>query len=190
MPKNKGGVLMKQSAFQYAMSRLKSIYDSDWFLPDKEAVKEWYMVLGYLSPKQLNEAISYWIANNKNAPVPADLIAYVELIGGEEGGGNPFDDPLWILFDTATGRIVDEVFTPPGRSTQQMFDWFQRNKNNMFGKKIILSSYDEVYVQKVYQPKRPPVLPEGYESWRQWAVDPKRLRGIRWEDADEEVSLG
>ena len=45
MAKNKGGTLMKESAFQYAVNRLKAIYDSDWFLPDKAAVKEWYLAL-------------------------------------------------------------------------------------------------------------------------------------------------
>ena len=176
MATKKDKMLMRKEAFLAAMNRLKAVYRNEWFLRDEDSLNEWYQELGEASPKLLNDAISYWISNNRNEPLPSDIIAALSMFGSDENSnGNPLNWPLWVLLDNS-GKIIDQCFAPEIVGYNEMWNWFKKNHNDMFGRKVVQSSYEEVFHKRVFD-HRPPMLPEGYSSWKEWCVN--RLRGVK-----------
>ena len=173
MATKKDKMLMRKEAFLTAMNRLKSVYRNEWFLQDEDAMDEWYRELGEASPKLLNDAISYWISNNRNEPLPSDILAAMSMFGSDEtGNGNPLNWPLWVLIEP-NGKIVDQCFAPEIVGYDEMCSWFRRNHNEMFGRKVIQSSYEDVFKKRIFE-KKPPMLPEGCSSWKEWCI--KKVR--------------
>lgn len=150
-----------------ALGRLQGVYQNEWFLKDENSFREWARQLGEYTNRQVNMAISYWIQNNRNAPLPSDLIAAIEMSGTTEGHQNPFEWPIWLLQDTSNGRIMDSCFAPPIMTEREIFDWFKRNRNNMFSAKIVQTTYEDFLAGKHDWPA-PQKVPDGYETWYDW----------------------
>lgn len=171
--------LMPKAEFVKQMNRLRSVYRNEWFFQDPEAtMEEWYMQLGDCSERQLREAVTYWISNNKNEPLPSDLIAIIEMSGVDKEGriGDPLKWPLWVVVDNGSGRIIDRCFAPEIVDMNHMANWFKRHGTSMFGTTLMQSSYEAVYTRGEFD--RPPrQLPEGFSSWKEWAM--AQVKGIR-----------
>lgn len=171
--------LIPMADFTRVVNRLRGVYQNDWFFADPEAtIKEWHMALGEFSVKQLNQAVDYWIRYNKKEPLPSDLIAIIEMSGVDAKGrlSDPLKWPLWVLIDNSTGRVIDECFAPEIKGLNEMFNWFKKRHETLFGTTIRASTYEEVYEENIYN-KHPMVLPEGFSSWRDWAISSERQRG-------------
>lgn len=178
MGRKKNEMLMCKSDFVKQIGRLRAVYRNDWFFQDPETtMQEWYAELGDVSPNQLADAVTYWIRNNKNEPVPSDLIAIIEMSGVDKYGkiGDPTKWPLWIVVDNGNGRIIDRCFAPEIIDMDHMAKWFRQHGTDLFGTTLKQSSYDAVYVREEYE-QPPKQLPEGFSSWKEWAID--RMRRI------------
>lgn len=64
---------MKFDEFKILVKGLKAVYCEPWFLPDAEAIKTWYGLLGDLDYMVLNAAVQKYMLTHRENPKPADL---------------------------------------------------------------------------------------------------------------------
>lgn len=79
---------MSFDEFKILVKGMKAVYAEPWFLPDAEAIKIWFQLLGDLDYKVANAAIQKYILTNKKVPTIADIreLATTVSIG---------EKPLW-----------------------------------------------------------------------------------------------
>ena len=79
---------MEFNEFKILVKGMKAVYAEPWFLPDAEAIKIWFQLLGDLDYKVANAAIQKYILTNKKAPTIADIRELTTTVAiGEK--------PLW-----------------------------------------------------------------------------------------------
>jgi len=66
-----------RTEFSSFVKGMKSIYTLPSFLPDRESIEAWYVVLQHFSYMDLKKAFTAYLPVNTFPPTPADLIKYL-----------------------------------------------------------------------------------------------------------------
>jgi len=59
--------------FKILVKGMKAVYSEPWFLPDGDAIKIWYNLIGDLDYKVCSAAIQKWMMTNPKYPTIADI---------------------------------------------------------------------------------------------------------------------
>lgn len=107
---------MEFNEFKILVKGLKSVYTSERFLPDADAIKIWYQMLQDLSYQQTNAAIQKYMLTNKFPPTIADIreLAVTVLHGDLPDWGEGWEQVLKAIRMYGSYRVEEamESFDP------------------------------------------------------------------------------